>query len=481
MASARRMTHSRAMIVSDLETRVNAQYTLDTLRILKAHFPGVHFVWLMGADNLSSFHRWKGWVEIMNEVPVAVVSRPWAGLKKPLRPRRPPLRRLSLALRAGPALALRQAAGLGLFPGAFELQLLHRSARPAEEGGDGDWGVTAGWRFWIDRGGTFTDIVAERPDGEIVVHKLLSENPERYADAAVQGIRTLLGVPHGPIHPGLIAEVKIGTTVATNALLERKGERTLLAITRGFKDALRIGYQNRPKLFDRQIVLPSMLYEQAVEIEERVTAEGEILTSLDEAQARAALQAAFEAGIRAVAIVFMHAYRHPAHEARAAEIARDVGFTQVSTSHETAALMKLVGRGDTTVADAYLSPILRRYVDQVANDLGPDVPLSFMQSSGGLIAADRFQGKDSILSGPAGGIVGMARTAKSAGFDQASSASTWAAHRPTSPTTPGHTNAVVRDHGGGRAPARADDEHPHRSGRRRLDLPIRRRTLSGRA
>ena len=278
--------------------------------------------------------------------------------------------------------------------------------------------MTAGWHFWIDRGGTFTDIVAERPDGEIVVHKLLSENPERYADAAVQGIRTLLGLTEGPIPPGLIAEVKMGTTVATNALLERKGERTLLAITRGFKDAMRIGYQNRPRLFDRQIVLPTMLYEQAVEIDERVTAEGEILTPLDEAQARAALQTAFDDGIRAVAIVFMHAYRHPAHEARAAEIARDVGFTQVSTSHETAALMKLVGRGDTTVADAYLSPILRRYVDRVANDLGPDVPLSFMQSSGGLIAADRFQGKDSILSGPAGGIVGMARTAEAAGFDR---------------------------------------------------------------
>jgi 5-oxoprolinase (ATP-hydrolysing) len=278
--------------------------------------------------------------------------------------------------------------------------------------------MTGGWRFWIDRGGTFTDIVAERSDGEIVVHKLLSENPERYADAAVEGVRTLLGVGDGPIPPGLIAEVKMGTTVATNALLERKGERTLLAITRGFKDALRIGYQNRPKLFDRRIVLPSMLYEQAVEIDERVTAEGEILTPLDAAQTRAALQTAFDDGVRAVAIVFMHAYRHPAHEVRAAEIARAVGFPQVSTSHETAALMKLVGRGDTTVADAYLSPILRRYVDQVARDLGPDVPLSFMQSSGGLIAADRFQGKDSILSGPAGGIVGMVRTAEAAGFDQ---------------------------------------------------------------
>jgi 5-oxoprolinase (ATP-hydrolysing) len=278
--------------------------------------------------------------------------------------------------------------------------------------------MTSGWRFWIDRGGTFTDIVAERPDGRIVMHKLLSENPERYADAAVHGIRTLLGVANGPIPPGLIAEVKMGTTVATNALLERKGERTLLAITRGFKDALRIGYQNRPKLFDRKIVVPSMLYERAVEIDERVTAEGEVLTPLDAGQARAVLQVAYDEGVRAVAIVFMHGYRYPEHERRAAEIARDVGFTQVSTSHETAALMKLVGRGDTTVADAYLSPILRRYVDQVAAALGPDAPLSFMQSSGGLIAADRFQGKDSILSGPAGGIVGLAKTSEAAGFQQ---------------------------------------------------------------
>jgi 5-oxoprolinase (ATP-hydrolysing) len=278
--------------------------------------------------------------------------------------------------------------------------------------------MTIGWRFWIDRGGTFTDIVAERPDGRIVVHKLLSENPGRYADAAVEGIRTLLGVADGPIPPGLIAEVKMGTTVATNALLERKGERTLLATTRGFKDALRIGYQNRPKLFERKIVLPSMLYERAVEIGERVTAEGEVLTPLDDAQARAVLQAAYDEGLRAVAIVFMHGYRYPEHEIRAAEIAHDVGFAQVSTSHETAALMKLVGRGDTAVADAYLSPILRRYVDRVAEALGPDVPLSFMQSSGGLIAADRFQGKDSILSGPAGGIVGLAKTSEAAGFQQ---------------------------------------------------------------
>jgi 5-oxoprolinase (ATP-hydrolysing) len=273
-----------------------------------------------------------------------------------------------------------------------------------------------GWRFWIDRGGTFTDIVAQRPDGQLLLHKLLSESPAQYTDAAVHGIRHLLGVAAGPIPSGLIAEVKMGTTVATNALLERKGERTLLAITRGFRDALRIGYQHRPKLFERNIVLPSQLYEQAIEIDERMTAEGSTLRALDEASTREALQGAFDQGIRAVAIVLMHAYRYPQHEIRVAELARAVGFTQISMSHETATLMKLVGRGDTTVADAYLSPILKRYVDQVTCELGPDVPLSFMQSNGGLTAAARFRGKDSILSGPAGGIVGMARTATTAGF-----------------------------------------------------------------
>ena len=279
-------------------------------------------------------------------------------------------------------------------------------------------GAQAGWRFWIDRGGTFTDIVAQRPDGSLLLHKILSESPGQYTDAAVHGIRQLLGVAAGPIPSGLIAEVKMGTTVATNALLERKGERTLLAITRGFRDALRIGYQHRPKLFERKIVLPTQLYEKTVEIDERVAAEGTIIRELDEEAARLSLQGAFDEGIRAVAIVFMHAYRYPRHEIRVAEIARAVGFTQISTSHETATLMKLVGRGDTTVADAYLSPILQRYVNQVTSELGPDVPLSFMQSNGGLTAASRFRGKDSILSGPAGGIVGMARTAMSAGFNR---------------------------------------------------------------
>jgi 5-oxoprolinase (ATP-hydrolysing) len=275
-----------------------------------------------------------------------------------------------------------------------------------------------GWRFWIDRGGTFTDVVAQRPDGSLVLLKLLSENPAAYADAAVHGIRSLLELPAGPIPAGLIAEVKMGTTVATNALLERKGDRTLLVITRGFRDALRIGYQNRPRLFDRKIVLPTQLYERVVEADERVTAQGEVLKGLDEATVRDELTSAFDHGIRSVAIVFMHAYRYPAHELRLAALAREVGFTQISTSAETSALMKLVGRGDTTVADAYLSPILRRYVEQVTRELGADVPLFFMQSNGGLITADRFQGKDAILSGPAGGIVGMARTAQAAGFDR---------------------------------------------------------------
>ncbi|HEY3852364.1 MAG TPA: hydantoinase/oxoprolinase family protein, partial [Steroidobacteraceae bacterium] len=275
-----------------------------------------------------------------------------------------------------------------------------------------------GWRFWIDRGGTFTDVVAQRPDGRLVLHKLLSENPGHYGDAAVQGIRELLQRPVGPIPAGLIAEVKMGTTVATNALLERKGDRTLLVITRGFRDALRIGYQNRPRLFDRKIVLPTELYERVVEADERVTAQGDVLNSLEEPPVRDALRSAFAAGIRSVAIVFMHGYRYPAHEQRVAALAREIGFPQVSTSAETSALMKLVGRGDTTVADAYLSPILRRYVDEVSRELGAGVPLSFMQSTGGLITADRFQGKDAILSGPAGGIVGMARTAQAAGFDR---------------------------------------------------------------
>ncbi|MGZ8358116.1 MAG: hydantoinase B/oxoprolinase family protein, partial [Telluria sp.] len=274
------------------------------------------------------------------------------------------------------------------------------------------------WQFWIDRGGTFTDIVARKPDGRIVTHKLLSENPEQYRDAAVAGIRQLLGLAEGDAIPvESIEAVKMGTTVATNALLERKGERTALAITRGFRDALRIAYQNRPRLFDRHIVLPELLYSHVIEIDERMGAHGDVVAPLDEAGARAGLQAAFGSGLRSLAIVFMHGYRFTAHEAAVARIAREIGFTQVSVSHEVSPMMKLVARGDTTVVDAYLSPILRRYVDQVAGQM-PNVNLQFMQSNGGLTDARAFQGKDSILSGPAGGIVGMVRASQLAGFER---------------------------------------------------------------
>jgi 5-oxoprolinase (ATP-hydrolysing) len=272
------------------------------------------------------------------------------------------------------------------------------------------------WQFWIDRGGTFTDIVARQPDGRLVTHKLLSENPEQYPDAAVAGIRHLLGLGADEAIPvGAIEAVKMGTTVATNALLERKGEPTALAITRGFGDALRIAYQNRPRLFDRHIVLPELLYSHVLEIDERIGAHGELLVPLDEERTRAGLQAAYDQGLRSLAIVFMHGYRYGAHEAATERIARAIGFTQVSVSHQVSPMMKLVARGDTTVVDAYLSPILRRYVDQVASQM-PGVNLQFMQSSGGLTDARTFQGKDSILSGPAGGIVGMVRASELAGF-----------------------------------------------------------------
>jgi 5-oxoprolinase (ATP-hydrolysing) len=271
---------------------------------------------------------------------------------------------------------------------------------------------TSRWQFWIDRGGTFTDIVAKRPDGSLTTHKLLSENPEQYKDAAVAGIRHLLGLQPGEkVTPELVECVKMGTTVATNALLERKGEPTLLVTTRGFRDALRIAYQNRPRLFDRNIVLPELLYSAVVEAQERVSADGAVVQALDEVHLRAQLKAQFDAGLRSVAIVFMHGFRFTAHEQAAARIAREIGFTQVSVSHAVSPMMKFVSRGDTTVVDAYLSPILRRYVEQVASEL-PGVKIFFMQSSGGLTDAHAFQGKDAILSGPAGGIVGMARTAQ---------------------------------------------------------------------
>ena len=274
------------------------------------------------------------------------------------------------------------------------------------------------WQFWIDRGGTFTDVVARRPDGSHVTHKLLSDNPEQYRDAALAGIRDLMGLERDAAIPAeQIEAVKMGTTVATNALLERKGEATLLVTTRGFRDALRIGYQNRPRLFDLHIQLPEMLYQQVIEIDERVSAQGDIVSPLDEATARTCLEQAFASGIRSCAIVFMHGYRYPEHERQVAALARAIGYTQVSTSHDTSPLMKLVSRGDTTVVDAYLSPILRRYVDQVAAELG-DTRLLFMQSNGGLTDARLFQGKDAILSGPAGGVVGAVQTAAMAGFEQ---------------------------------------------------------------
>ncbi len=272
------------------------------------------------------------------------------------------------------------------------------------------------WQFWIDRGGTFTDIVARRPDSSLITHKLLSENPEQYRDPAVAGIRHLLGLrPDQPIPAELVEVVKMGTTVATNALLERKGDPTVLVITRGFRDALRIAYQNRPRLFDRHIVLPELLYKEVIEVDERIGAHGDVVLPLDAETTRAALQRAYDAGFRAAAIVFMHGYRHTQHEAAVEQIARSIGFTQISVSHKTSPMMKLVSRGDTTVVDAYLSPILRRYVDQVAQEM-PGVNLQFMQSNGGLTDAHVFFGKDSILSGPAGGIVGMARTSQLAGF-----------------------------------------------------------------
>ncbi|MDF5715147.1 MAG: hydantoinase/oxoprolinase family protein [Rhizonema sp. NSF051] len=294
-------------------------------------------------------------------------------------------------------------------------------------------------KVFADRGGTFTDIVAvtnnqaiadrlsrhpERflivplPQEQwIIVYKLLSENPEQYQDAAIQGIRDIMGLKSNePIPTEAIEVVKMGTTVATNALLERKGDRVLLIITKGFKDALRIGYQNRPDIFARHIVLPTMLYEQVVEIDERYNTHGQELTPINIEQVTRDLQAVYNTGIRSCAIVLMHSYRSPEHEQQVAQLALTIGFTQISVSHQVSPLMKLVSRGDTTVVDAYLTPILRRYVNQVANQL-PEVRLMFMKSDGGLVAAQKFQGKDSILSGPAGGIVGAVQTSKRAGFE----------------------------------------------------------------
>ena len=293
---------------------------------------------------------------------------------------------------------------------------------------------TAQWQFWIDRGGTFTDIVARQPDGKLLVHKLLSEDPERYQDASIQGIREILGLSAGdPMPTAQIAAIKMGTTVATNALLERKGDRVVLLVTKGFRDALRIGYQNRPNIFARHIVLPEMVYERVIEVEERYSARGEELIPLN-LEVRIELQAAYDDGIRACAIAFMHGYRYPNHEQQVAAMAREIGFSQISVSHKVSPLMKLISRGDTTVVDAYLSPILRRYVEQMASQLESaesgsstqnsklktqnSLRLMFMQSNGGLTDAQSFQGKNSILSGPAGGIVGAVQTSKMAGLDK---------------------------------------------------------------
>ncbi len=275
---------------------------------------------------------------------------------------------------------------------------------------------TQRWQFWIDRGGTFTDIVARKPDGTLLTRKLLSENPGNYKDASIQGIRDLLGSDaQAELNPESVSVVKMGTTVATNALLERTGEPCVLVTTEGFKDGLRIGYQTRPDLFSRQIVAPDLLYQEVVEIEQRHSASGEVITPLNAGQAERELQRCYDAGIRSCAIVFVHGYRYHEHERQVAEIAGQIGYTQISASFQVSPLMKYVSRGDTTVVDAYLSPVLRRYVDQVAADIS-GVRLMFMQSNGGLTDANRFQGKDSILSGPAGGIVGAVETSRRAGF-----------------------------------------------------------------
>src|SRR5690606_25707652 len=304
----------------------------------------------------------------------------------------------------------------------------------------GSWPVQdEKWDFWIDRGGTFTDIIGRDPAGSLHPLKLLSENPEAYPDAAIHGIRTLLGIGASePIPSRRLGQVRMGTTVATNTLLERKGDRVLLLITKGFRDALRIGYQARPDIFAKKIVLPDQLYERVLEVDERIRADGCIEKLLDISTVHPALERARADGFDAVAIVFMHAWKNPDHEKAMAKVCRNLGFRQVSASHEVSPLIKLVGRGDTTMVDAYLSPILRRYVAQVAKALGTGTPpdadpsvvpprrdgedalprLMFMMSSGGLTAAENFQGKDALLSGPAGGVVGMVETARLAGFDK---------------------------------------------------------------
>jgi len=275
------------------------------------------------------------------------------------------------------------------------------------------------WDFWIDRGGTFTDIVGRAPDGSLHPHKLLSENPEAYKDAAIQGIKEILGLNASDKVPSdQIDNVKMGTTVATNALLERKGDRTALLITKGFGDMLEIGYQARPDIFAKEILKPELLYESVIEVTERVLADGTVEQKPDLETIKPELEKLQKSGVDSVAITFIHAWKYPDHEAQVAKLVREMGFTQVSVSHEVSPLVKLIGRGDTTVVDAYLSPILRRYVEQVSTQLGEGPKLSFMMSSGGLTASDLFQGKDAILSGPAGGVVGAVETSKLAGFEK---------------------------------------------------------------
>ena len=334
------------------------------------------------------------------------------------------------------------------------------------------------WQFWIDRGGTFTDVVARRPDGQIVTHKVLSENPERYRDSAVQGIRDLLGVAaHEPVPAHLIDSVRMGTTVATNALLERKGAPTVLAITRGFADALRIGYQSRPKLFVRNIELPTLLYERVVEIDERIGAHGEVVRELDTRQAQAALRQAYENGIRSCAIVLMHGYRYAEHERRLKEIAQDIGYTQISVSHEVSPLMKLVARGDTTVVDAYLSPILRHYVSKSKAIWGCSVAVHAEQWRPHRRASLPGQGRDPVRARQAASWVRRrcrsARLRKIIGFDMGGTSTDVIALR-------GRVRTRVRHGSGGRAHPRADDENPYRCGWRRVDLRFRRRALARR-
>ena len=277
------------------------------------------------------------------------------------------------------------------------------------------------WQFWIDRGGTFTDVVALRPDGRLETAKLLSENPEQYVDAAAEGIRRFMSGSEPGSDPIGIEAVKMGTTVATNALLERKGTPTVLVVTQGFADALAIGYQNRPDIFALQIVKPEPLYDRVIETRERLSANGEVIIALDENEVRESLQNCFDDGLRSTAICLVHGYRYPEHEKRIGEIARKIGFTQVSVSHDVESLIKFVSRGETTLADAYLTPVLNNYIDRLQTELSTIASperLLFMQSNGGLTLADSFRGKNSVLSGPAAGVVGMVETASKAGFER---------------------------------------------------------------